>query len=63
MISLVIWLAQLVFSVLCTIAVLKLGVLPPVLLGTVLAVLWIMAAVVGLLVLTGWKKKLSLIHI
>lgn len=57
MISLVIWLAQLVFSVLCTIAVLKLGVLPPVLLGTVLAVLWIMAAVVGLLVLTGWKKK------
>lgn len=57
MISLVIWLAQLVFSVLCTIAVLKLGVLPPVLLGTVLAVLWVMAAVVGLLVLTGWKKK------
>lgn len=57
MISLFIWLAQLVFSVLCTIAVFKLGVLPPVLLGTVLAVLWIMAAVVGLLVLTGWKKK------
>ena len=57
MISLVIWLAQLVFSVLCTIAVLKLGVLPPVLLGTVLAVFWVMAAVVGLLVLTGWKKK------
>lgn len=57
MVSLVIWLAQLVFSVLCTIAVLKLGVLPPVLLGTVLAVLWIMAAVVGMLVLTGWKKK------
>lgn len=57
MISLFIWLAQLVFSVLCTIAIFKLGVLPPALLGTVLAVLWIIAAVVGLLVLTGWKKK------
>lgn len=55
--ALIIWLVQLVFAVLLTITVLKLGILPTILLGVVMAVIWGMAAVVGLLVLIGWKKK------
>lgn len=57
MISLVIWAIQLVFTVLFTISVVKVGVLPGNLLGGVLAVIWIMAAVTGLLTLAGWKKN------
>ena len=56
-ISLIIWGIQLVLTVLLSISIVKVGVLPTMLLAAVFAVVWIMAAVTGVLTLAGWKKK------
>ena len=58
-ISLIIWGIQLVLTVLLSISIVKVGVLPTMLLAAVFAVVWIMAAVTGVLTLAGWKKKKS----
>ena len=52
-ISLIIWGIQLVLTVLLSISIVKVGVLPTMLLAAVFAVVWIMAAVTGVLTLAG----------
>ncbi|MCU6760815.1 Membrane-bound protein lytR [uncultured Roseburia sp.] len=56
LVSLVLWLLQVAATIIFTVLVLKAGVLPALLLGIVFVIIWILAVIVGLLVLLKERK-------